>query len=75
MHFAVFSYVWYFYHALLFLVTTFISALSDMCYDYFPVSQMLYSLFLYEIIDWILEKIPVRNGGSKMGRERTQTGL
>ena len=28
---------------------------------------MFYSLFLYGIIDWILEKIPVRNGGGGGG--------
>ena len=35
----------------------------NICYDYFPVSQMFYCLFVYVIIDWTFLKIPVRNGG------------
>ena len=33
---------------------------------------MFYSLFLYGIINWMLKKIPIRNGGSQMGK-RTYT--
>ena len=36
---------------------------KNICYDYFPVSQMFYSFFLYGIIAWISKNIPVRNGG------------
>ena len=35
---------------------------------------MLYSLFLYGIIDWILEKIPVRSGDSQMGKRAYTNG-
>ena len=35
---------------------------------------MFYSLFLYELIDWILEKIPVRNRGSQMGKNMYTKG-
>ena len=37
-------------------------------YYHFPVSQTLYSLFLYGIIDWIFKNIPLRNG--EWGSER-----
>ena len=38
------------------------------CYDYFPVSQMLFSLFLYGVIYWIFKNIPLEivGGGVKM---------
>ena len=35
---------------------------------------MFYSPFLYGIIDWILEKIPVRNRGSQMGKSTYTNG-
>ena len=46
-----FSYARYFFHALLCLASTSITFLSNICYDYFPVFQVFYRLFLYEIID------------------------
>ena len=49
------------------LASTFITVLQNICYDYSPVSQM-FSIFLYGIIDWIFEKIPVRNVGGGSGR-------
>ena len=46
-----------------------------MCYDYFPVSQMFYSLFLFGIIDWMFTNSPaVRNGGLRLVRVQRQWG-
>ena len=39
------------------------------CYDHFPVSQTLYGLFLYEIIDWIFKSFLLEmGGGGEMGK-------
>ena len=52
-----------FYHTLLSMAMTFIAALKSTCYDYSPVSQIIYSLFLDGLIDWIFESFPIRNRG------------
>ena len=51
------------YHTLLSMAMTFIAVLKSTFYDYFPVSQIFYNLFLYGHIDWKFESFPNRNGG------------
>ena len=61
---------------MLYLVTTFSPFLENICYDCFPVSQMFYCLILFEIIDWVFKKIPIRSGGGvRWIRVRTHWGL
>ena len=58
------------------LVTICTFVLQNICYDYFPVSQMLYRLFPYEINGCIFKMIPVRKWeGVKWVRVRTQWGV
>ena len=45
------------------MATTFTATLKSTCYDYSPVSQIIYSLLLYGLIDWIFESFPIRNRG------------
>ena len=48
---------------------------KGICYDYFPVSHILYSLFLYGLVDLICESFPVRNGGGGLdGKEYVHNG-
>ena len=56
------------------MATTLIAVLKSTCYDYFPVSQICYSLFLYGLIDLIFESFPFRNG-VRVRRERVCTQL
>ena len=50
MYFVIFSYARYFYHTLQSLVMTFITVLQNICYDYFPVSQVFYCHFFIELL-------------------------
>ena len=53
MYFVIFSYANTFHYTLLSLLTTFTTVLQNSGYNYFPVSEMFYSLFPDGISDWI----------------------
>ena len=63
------------YHTLLSMAMTFIAVLKSTFYDYFPVSQIFYNLFLYGLIDWIFESFPNRNGGVRWERVHMEWGV
>ena len=76
MYLVIFSYARHFYPILLSLATTFITVLQNICYDYFPVSQMFYSLFLYEIMNLTLKTFPLEmTEGVRWAKVRTQWGV
>ena len=56
------------------MATTFIAVLKSTCYDYFPVSQIFYCLFLYGLIDWVFEGFPITMGGRLDGKEYVRNG-
>ena len=76
MYYVIVSYTGCFHHTLLSLVTTFITVLQNICYDYFPVPQMLYNPFLYGIIYWIFKKFQLEmGGGAQRGKSMYAMGV
>ena len=73
-YFVIVSYTGDFYHTLLSLASTFITLLQNICYDYIPISQMFYSLFVHVIIYWIFKTFPLEMGEGSDGLECVRNG-
>ena len=67
MHFDTFSYAMYFCYTLLSLVMNFITVLENICYDYFPVSQVFLIFFCMKLLIGYLKTFSLELAG---GSER-----